>query len=155
MVDAENKIYEMAISGELDPAFVLTVSKTYSSIKESPYSDTEIADIMMHLYFMVQEQLAKDKPPEIRILKYLLTIEDPLKTETELNRALTSDQSATVNSKTHEFLSTTRFKLLRTINEILYAYNKNRIKTISSSELTKTINPGAIQKLREIHKLLV
>merc|ERR1712066_1039809 len=101
---AEKKIDDMATAGLVDIPFALIVSKAYSSVKESSYANSEVAYVMMNIYFKVQELLANNKPIEIRILKYLLTLEDPMIIENELNRALTKEF--------HEYLFTTYKQLL-------------------------------------------
>ena len=45
---------------------------------------SQVKDIMAHLYFKAKETAARDQPPEVRILKHLLTMDDPM----ERNEAL-------------------------------------------------------------------
>lgn len=35
----------------------------------------EVKDVMAHLYFKAKEATARQQPPEVRILKYLLSVE--------------------------------------------------------------------------------
>eukprot|EP00951_Prasinocladus_malaysianus_P015577 scaffold119714_cov37-Prasinocladus_malaysianus.AAC.1 len=37
----------------------------------------QVKDIMAHLYFKAKEAAARDQPPEVRIIKHLLSMEDP------------------------------------------------------------------------------
>lgn len=49
--DIDAKVEELASSGRLDPALMLTASKMYMSVKESPYTSEEVKDVMAHLYW--------------------------------------------------------------------------------------------------------
>merc|ERR1711904_757213 len=109
-------------TNQLDSALLLVISKSYVSVKNSSFSGTNVADIMTHLYFRVQEQLSKFKSPEVRILKYLLTLDDPLKAHAEMIRALYLGPN--FETKTHEHLSTTSDKLIRMIDAVLNIHKK-------------------------------
>ena len=37
----------------------------------------QVKDLLAHLYFKAKETFAQQQPPEVRILKYLLTIDSP------------------------------------------------------------------------------
>lgn len=41
------------------------MAKAYNGVKESDLNKSEVADVMMHLYFRAQEQFNRDKPPEV------------------------------------------------------------------------------------------
>merc|ERR1712227_318770 len=86
--NAEIMIDDIIKTNQLDSALLLVISKSYMSVKNSSFSETNVADIMIHLYFRVQEQLSKFKSSEVRILKYLLTLNDSLKVHAEMIRAL-------------------------------------------------------------------
>jgi hypothetical protein len=49
--DIDAKVAALASAGKLDPALLLTTSKMYMSVKESPYTSEEVKDIMAHLYW--------------------------------------------------------------------------------------------------------
>ena len=51
--DAELRIDELARSGKLDPALMLTMAKAYASAKDTDYTKEEVKDVMAHLYFKV------------------------------------------------------------------------------------------------------
>ena len=44
-------------------------------------------DIMYHLYMKAKEATERSAPPEVRILKYLISISDPKHRATELENA--------------------------------------------------------------------
>jgi len=52
--------------------------------KESQYTKDEIKDVMAHLYFKMKETMAAQQPVDVRILKYLLSMEDPLERREKL-----------------------------------------------------------------------
>jgi hypothetical protein len=84
---AEKKIDEMASAGKLDPAFLLTMARAYSGVKETDYTRDEVKDVMYHLYMKAKEAVARDAPKEVRVLKHLLSIEDPAYRLEELEKA--------------------------------------------------------------------
>lgn len=51
--EADTKIDELAASGQLDPALLLTMAKAYSAAKDTDVTREEVKDIMAHLYFKV------------------------------------------------------------------------------------------------------
>merc|ERR1711933_74128 len=146
---AEKKIDDMAAA---DISFALIISKAYSSVKESSYANSEVAYVMMNIYFKVQELLANNKPIEIRILKYLLTLEDPMIIENELNRALTKAEKTETES--HEYLFTTRKRLLDTINAIIQSYAKSKTWLARIPQASKEI-PPVVQRLISYRKILI
>jgi hypothetical protein len=75
--EAEKQIDAMAATGQIDPAFLLTMAKAHSGVKESDYTKEEVKDVMFHLYTKAKEAAARDLPKEVRILKHLLTIKEP------------------------------------------------------------------------------
>merc|ERR1712029_599119 len=63
--NAEIMIDDIIKTNQLDSALLLVISKSYVSVKNSSFSETNVADIMIHLYFRVQEQLSKFKSSEV------------------------------------------------------------------------------------------
>jgi len=53
MEDADRRIDDLAKSGKLDPALMLTMAKAYSSAKDTDYTKEQVRDVMAHLYFKV------------------------------------------------------------------------------------------------------
>ena len=53
LADMDTKLDALLASGSVDPALLLTTSKMYMSVKESPYTSEEVKDIMAHLYWRV------------------------------------------------------------------------------------------------------
>ncbi|XVF36798.1 hypothetical protein REPUB_Repub19eG0089100 [Reevesia pubescens] len=71
------KIDCLAEKSQLDSALVLMITKAWSSAKESNMTKDELKDILYHLYMTARGNLQRLLPKEIRIVKYLFTIEDP------------------------------------------------------------------------------
>jgi hypothetical protein len=149
--NAEIMIDDIVKTNQLDPALLLILSKSYISVKNSSFSETNVADIMTHLYFRVQEQLSKSKSPEVRILKYLLTLDDPLKAHTEMIRAL--HVGPNFETKTHEHISTTPDKLIRVIDAVLNAHKKSQRSTTPFNKNTEEF-PNGIKRLVTYSKIL-
>lgn len=51
--EMDAKIDNMAKSGALDPALLLTLAKAHTSVKDTDYTREEVKDVMAHLYFKV------------------------------------------------------------------------------------------------------
>jgi hypothetical protein len=150
--DAEKKIDEMAFLCQLDLSFLLVVSRVYSSIKESPYANSEIADVAMHLYFRTQGQILKYMPREVRILKHLLCLEDPLIFKSELERAL--NPGPDIETKTVEYMYTKPDRLLQTANAILKAH-ENHINLEINKKRNYSCKPNVINRLIMLRKMLI
>ena len=89
-LDAMNsKIDELAMANQITPALILTASKAHMSVKESPYTSEEVKDVMAHLYFKMKDTTARQQPKEVRILKYILSLEDPQDQRNALEEAFT------------------------------------------------------------------
>lgn len=59
--EADKRIDELASSGKLDPALMLTMAKAYSASKDTDFTREEVKDVMAHLYFKVRH-LTSPKP---------------------------------------------------------------------------------------------
>lgn len=121
--DIDAKVDALAAEGKLDPALLLTTSKMYMSVKESPYTSEEVKDIMAHLYWRVRAcrkrvrcaalgaghdcqppiqmraSMAELQPPTVRIMKHVLFIEDPLERRAALEQAFTPGPELTVGAE--------------------------------------------------------
>ena len=63
--EMDAKIDDMARSGALDPALLLTLAKAHTSVKDTDYTREEVKDVMAHLYFKVspaQPPITTDTP---------------------------------------------------------------------------------------------
>ncbi|KAE8701740.1 DNA-directed RNA polymerase II protein isoform 1 [Hibiscus syriacus] len=83
------EIDSLAEKNQLDSALVLMITKAWSAAKESNMTKDEVKDILYHLYTTARGNLQRLLPKEIRIVKYLLTIEDPEERLCALNDAFT------------------------------------------------------------------
>lgn len=52
--EADKKIDNLANSGQLNPALLLTMAKAYSAAKDTNITKEEVKEIMGHLYFKVK-----------------------------------------------------------------------------------------------------
>jgi len=145
--DADHRIDELASSGGLDGAFLLTVAKMYMSVKESPYTKEETKDVMYHLYIKAKETASAMQPPEVRILKYLLSIDDPVMLKQAIFDAFTPGK---VISDSVDYLSTTPADLLKTLDTVLSAYESHRGKHTMLGETSTMMNPDLIQRMQKL-----
>ena len=82
--EAEKRIDDLAASGHLTPALMLTMAKAYAAAKESTYTRDDAKEVMVHLYTKAKASFNAQRPAELRILKHLVW----LKGETDLRSAL-------------------------------------------------------------------
>jgi len=102
---------------------------------------------MYHLYLKSKEAASAMQPAEVRILKHLLTIEDPMVLRQAIFDAFVPGE---VISSSLDYLTTTPDELLRTIDAILTAYDTHKGKHTTLGETSRLMNPEVIQKLRKL-----
>ncbi|KAG0615250.1 hypothetical protein M758_5G026700 [Ceratodon purpureus] len=86
---ASKKIESLAKKGELDSSLMLLISKAYSASKESTLMKEEAKDTMLQLYNVARGNMSRLVPKEVRILRYLLSINDPQERSAEMKNAFT------------------------------------------------------------------
>ncbi|OVA20256.1 hypothetical protein BVC80_157g52 [Macleaya cordata] len=145
------KIDNLAEKNQLDSALVLMITKAWSAAKESNMTKDEVKDTLYHLYMTARGNLQRLMPKEIRILKYLLTIEDPERRICGLKDAFTPGDE--LEGKDVDCLYTTPEKLHTWICTIVDAYNFSQEGTLIR-EARDMMNPKVIQRLEELKKLI-
>ncbi|KMZ56596.1 hypothetical protein ZOSMA_93G00600 [Zostera marina] len=145
------KIDTLAEKNQLDSALMLMLSKAWSATKETDMMKDEAKDIMYHLYMSAKGNLQRLVPKEIRILKYLLTIEDPQERIRGLNDAFTP--GIEIEGKDMDSLYTTPEKLFTWIQSIINAYHSSKEGTLVK-EARDLMNPLTIKRMEILHKLI-
>ncbi|KAK9270107.1 hypothetical protein L1049_025681 [Liquidambar formosana] len=145
------KIDSLAEKNQLDSALVLMITKAWSAAKETNMMKDEVKDILYHLYMTARGNLQRLMPKEIRIVKYLLTIEDPQELLCALKDAFTPGEE--LEGKDVDCLYTTPEKLHTWIKAVVDAYHFSREGTLIS-EARDLMNPKVIQKLEELKNLV-
>lgn len=145
------KIDNLAEKNQLDSALVLMITKAWSAAKESNMAKDEVKDTLYHLYMTARGNLQRLMPKEIRILKYLLTIEDPELRISGLKDAFTPGDE--LEGKDVDCLYTTPEKLHTWICTIINAYNFSQEGTLIR-EARDLMNPTIIQRCEELKKLI-
>ncbi|GMI90905.1 hypothetical protein like AT1G36320 [Hibiscus trionum] len=145
------KIDSLAEKNQLDSALVLMITKAWSAAKESDMTKDEVKDILYHLYMTARGNLQKLLPKEIRIVKYLLTIEDPEERLCALNDAFTPGEE--LEGIDVDNLYTTPEKLHTMMRAVVDAYNLSQEGTLLR-EARDLMNPKIIQKLEELIKIV-
>ncbi|GMI82876.1 hypothetical protein like AT1G36320 [Hibiscus trionum] len=145
------KIDSLAEKNQLDSALVLMITKAWSAAKESNMTKDEVKDILYHLYMTARGNLQRLLPKEIRIVKYLLTIEDPEERLCALNDAFTPGEE--LEEKDVDNLYTTPEKLHTMMRAVVDAYNFSQEGTLLR-EAKDLMNPKIIQKLEELTKIV-
>ncbi|KAJ6835681.1 uncharacterized protein M6B38_330605 [Iris pallida] len=149
--EACKKIDDLAEKKELDSALMLMITKAWSDAKESNMTKNEVKDVLYHLYKTAVGNLQRLMPKEIRILKYLLTIEDPEEKLCALQDAFTPGEE--LEGKDVDCLYTTPQGLYTWIRTVLDAYHFSREGTLIR-EARDLMNPKIIQKLEDLKKLV-
>ncbi|KAH6827898.1 hypothetical protein C2S53_019196, partial [Perilla frutescens var. hirtella] len=151
-VDAAcQKIDNLAAKNELDSALVLMITKAWSAAKESNMMKDEVKDVLYHLYKTSRGNLQRLMPTEIRILKYLLTIEDPEERMSALKDAFTPGEE--LQGMDVDCLCTTPEQLHTWIGTVIDAYKFSQESTLIR-EARDMMNPKVIQKLEELKKTI-
>lgn len=145
------KIDDLAAKNQLDSALVLMITKAWSAAKESNMTKDEVKDVLYHLYMTARGNLQRLMPKEIRILKYLLTIEDPEERMSALKDAFTPGDE--IEGKDVDCLYTTPEELYNWIKTVVDAYHFSREGTLLR-EARDLMNPKVIQKVEELKKLV-
>lgn len=149
--EADRKIDDLAASGKLSPALLLTMAKAYSGCKDTDMTREEVKDIMAHLYFKAKESFAADLPTEVRILKHILTMDDPMDVKSALGQAFVpSDTPNVVDAGPEVQLSTTPLKMEATIEAVLQAYDAQKAKGGMMGEAAGLMTPRVIERMRQL-----
>ncbi|KAJ6398862.1 hypothetical protein OIU77_019595 [Salix suchowensis] len=145
------KIDDLAEKNKLDSALVLMITKAWSAAKESNMTKDEVKDVLYHLYKTSVANLQRNVPKDIRILKYLLTIEDREEWLCALNDAFT--QGEELEGKDVDSLYTTPEKLYSWIKVMVDAYHLSQEGTLMR-EARDLMNPKIIKKMEELKKVV-
>uniref|UniRef100_A0A2P2JHC5 Uncharacterized protein MANES_02G157500 n=1 Tax=Rhizophora mucronata TaxID=61149 RepID=A0A2P2JHC5_RHIMU len=145
------KIDDLAEKNQLDSTLVMMITKAWSAAKESNMTKDEVKDILFHLYKTAAGNLQRLMPKDIRILKYLLTIEDPDERLCALKDAFTPGDE--LEGKDVDCLYTTPEKLHTWIKAVVDAYHLSQEGTLIR-EARDLMNPKIIKKLEELKKLV-
>ncbi|PSS31673.1 hypothetical protein CEY00_Acc04942 [Actinidia chinensis var. chinensis] len=144
------KIDNLAEKNQLDSTLMLMITKAWSAAKESHMVKDEAKDIMYYLYMNAREHMQKNLPKEVRILKYLLTVEDTDKLLCDLKDAFTPGGELVENS---DFVYTTPKKLHALMTLVIDAYNTSKEGTIMR-EARDLMNPNVIQRMEVLKKIV-
>ncbi|XP_062145940.1 uncharacterized protein At4g37920 [Alnus glutinosa] len=145
------KIDNLAEKNQLDSALVLMITKAWSAAKESNMTKDEVKDILYHLYTTARGNLQRNMPKEIRIVKYLLTIEDPEERLCALKDAFTPGEE--LEGHDVDCLYTTPENLHTWIKAVVDAYHFSREGTLIR-EARDLMNPKIIEKMEELKKIV-
>ncbi len=166
MEQAEAKLDELAATGKLDPALLLTMAKAYSGVKETDITKEEVKDVMAHLYFKAKEKFAAQAPAEARILKFLLSVEGESERIELLDQAFQPGTELVTSNE--DYLHTTPDALLNTIENILMVYDSSSSGATARAEMERAssgpssmagqaaglMNPEVIESMRRLRDLI-
>lgn len=144
-----NKIDQLAKKKELDSTLMLLITKAWAASKESNMMKEEVKDIMCHLYMVARGNMQRLVPKEVRIMRHILSFEDPIERMAALTDAFSPGDE--LEGKDIDHLYTTPQKLLKWINIVLDAYHLNKQSTLmeSARQLMNPMLIGRLQMLKE------
>ncbi|XP_037440611.1 uncharacterized protein At4g37920-like [Triticum dicoccoides] len=142
--DACDKIKGLAKAKELDSSLVLLINRAWAAAKDSKTMKNKVKDIMYHIYTTAKESLKIISPPEMKLLKYLLNIEDPEERFAALASAFSPGDEHEV--KDEDALYTTPNELHKWIKMVLDSYHLNKEET-DFMDARRMSDPVIIQRL--------
>ncbi|KAI4991405.1 hypothetical protein ZWY2020_039776 [Hordeum vulgare] len=142
--DACDKIKGLAKAKELDSSLVLLINRAWAAAKDSKTMKNKVKDIMHHIYTTAKESLKIISPPEMKLLKYLLNIEDPEDRFAALAIAFSPGDEHEV--KDEDALYTTPNELHKWIKMVLDSYHLNKEET-DFMDARRMSDPVIIQRL--------
>ncbi|KAJ0988223.1 hypothetical protein J5N97_006579 [Dioscorea zingiberensis] len=138
------KVKSLAKTKELDSNLILLINKAWAAAKESTTMKNEVKDIMYHIYKTTQKCLKSIAPPEIKLLKHLLNIEDPEERFSVL--ATTFSPGSEHDAKDPDAFYTSPKELHKWIKIMLDAHRMNKEET-DMTEARQMSDPMVIQRL--------
>ncbi|PIA47990.1 hypothetical protein AQUCO_01400525v1, partial [Aquilegia coerulea] len=148
---ARKKIDNLAEKRQLDSATMQMITKAWSATKETDLVKDEAKDIMYHLYESTKGNLQRLLPKEVRILKYILSMRDPVDQLSALKEAFTP--GVELQGTDVDFLYTTAHELHALIKNVVEAYHFSREETVIR-EARDLVRPGMIKKLEKLKKVI-
>ncbi|GAU46613.1 hypothetical protein TSUD_377780 [Trifolium subterraneum] len=145
------KIDNLAGKKELDSTLVLMITKAWAAAKDSNMTKPEVKDILFHLYKTTVANLQRNVPKDIRIVKYLIQIDDPEEQLSALNDAFTPGVELEGNDV--DSLYTTPEKLHMWVKSVVDAYHLSKEGTLTR-EARNLMSPEIIQKLEMLQKVI-
>uniref|UniRef100_A0A0E0LTQ3 Uncharacterized protein n=1 Tax=Oryza punctata TaxID=4537 RepID=A0A0E0LTQ3_ORYPU len=142
--DACDKIKSLAKTKELDSSLILLINRAWAASKDSTTMKNEVKDIMCHIYTTTKESLKSISPPEMKLLKYLLNIEDPEERFGALATAFSPGDEH--EAKDEDALYTTPNELHKWTKMMLDSYHLNKEET-DFMDARKMSDPVIIQRL--------
>ncbi|KAI5076806.1 hypothetical protein GOP47_0008871 [Adiantum capillus-veneris] len=148
---ARNKIDELAKRNELDSTLMLLITKAWATSKESSMMKEEVKDILYYLYTIARGNMQRLVPKEVRILRHVLTLEDPKEQFAALTDAFSP--GAELEGKDVDLLYTTPEQLHNWIMVVLNAYYNNQKNSLMKSA-QELMSPATIKRLETLKRTI-
>ncbi|CAJ2658049.1 hypothetical protein L195_g009113 [Trifolium pratense] len=145
------KIDNLAGKKELDSTLVLMITKAWAAAKDSNMTKPEVKDILFHLYQTTVANLQRNIPKDVRIVKYLIQIEDPEEQLSALKDAFTP--GVELEGPDVDSLYTTPEKLHMWVKSVVDAYHLSKEGTLLR-EARDMMSPEIIKKLEMLQKVI-
>lgn len=155
--EAEARIDLLAARRELDPATLMTFAKAYAGAKETDMTSEECKDTLWHLYIRARDHMQTQQPAPLRVLQYLLMLEDPVEVQQGLDDAFSSGP-VYETSEDLDYVCITPRQLLDTIDQVMYAFDQNNAQLLPTDLVTgsmsRLLNVGLIDKMKELKQMV-
>ncbi|GBG69060.1 hypothetical protein CBR_g3758 [Chara braunii] len=148
---AKAKIDNLAANKQLDPALMMLITKAWVAAKESNMMKEEVKDIMYHLYMQARGNLQRNLPTEVRILRHLLSLEDPRERMAAMTEAFSPGDE--LQGEKVDMLYTTPQRLHRYVAAVLGAYEHPRSNPVFQAA-KDMMKPMIIQRLQVMKDIL-
>ena len=96
----------------------------------------------------MKETMGRQQPKVVRILKYLLSIEDPKDVRNGLEEAFTPGPEIEIGDEDYLFCEAP--ELLSTIDAVLKAYDQQKGKANITGQAAELMTPEVIEKMKTI-----
>ena len=149
------KIDELAMANQISPALILTASKAHMSVKESPYTSEEVKDVMAHLYFKMKDTTSRQQPKEVRILKYILSLEDPQDQRNALEEAFTPGPELEEIGSNTDLLWCEPAALLKLIDVIVENFHQSAGKKNLRGDAAAMMSPAIVERMKTLKQLII
>lgn len=146
------KIDFLAGKHRMDSDAVQIAMKAWSDGRPTDWSATEATDFELETYVDALRHADRQLPGEIRILKYIITIDDPEQKLAILRDAFTPPKP---NEKKHiDLIYVEPLMLLAWIKIIVHVYSTSREDGLQMAETKYFMRPRIIKKLLELEKFV-
>ena len=133
------------------------LSEINAGAKDTDMTSEECKDTLWHLYIRARDHMQTQQPAPLRVLQYLLMLEDPVEVQQGLDDAFSSGP-VYETSEDLDYVCITPRQLLDTIDQVMYAFDQNNAQLLPTDLVTgsmsRLLNVGLIDKMKELKQMV-